>query len=150
MKYQLKRIDTWSAVKITFVIAGAVGFVVGALYAVLITLMASLVGMFGMSEGMPDEMGYVVSATGFIAVVVWIVITMMYAVLGSLVVALSSWLYNLAAGVIGGVNLTLEAQPDATPVAAAVSTTTGVDSARTSDDADPASTDSGSRDLQST
>ena len=42
MKYQLKRIDTWSAVKITFVIAGAVGFVVGALYAVLITLMASL------------------------------------------------------------------------------------------------------------
>ncbi len=150
MKYQLKRIDTWSAVKLTFVIGGAVGFVVGALYAVLITVMASFVGMMGMSEGMPEEMGYVVSATGFIAVIAWIVITIMYAVLGSLVVALSSWLYNLVAGVIGGVNLTLEAQPDAATVASTGSTTSAADAARTSDDAAPASTDTGSRDLQST
>ncbi len=143
MKYQLKRIDTWSAVKITFVIAGAVGFVVGALYAVLITVMASFIGMMGMSESMPDEMGYVVSATGFIAVIAWIVITILYAVLGSLVVALSSWLYNLVAGAIGGVNLTLEAQPDATPVASTDSTTSAADAA-------PTAAGTGSQDPRST
>lgn len=117
MRYQLKRIDPWSACKITFLIAGAVGFVVGALYAVMITLMASFMGMVGMSEGMPDEMGYIVGATGFIAVIAWIVITILYAVLGALVVSLATWLYNLLASAIGGVNLTLE--PPATVIPAA-------------------------------
>ena len=111
MKYELKRIDPWSACKITFLIAGVVGFVVGALYAVLITLMASFVGMVGMSEGMPDEMGYIVGATGFIAVVAWIVVTILYAVIGALVVSLTTWLYNLLAGAIGGVTMTLEPPP---------------------------------------
>lgn len=115
MRYQLKRIDTWSAVKITFLIAGVLGFVVGALYAVLITLMASFVGMVGMSEGMPDEMGYFVGATGFIAVVAWIVLTVLYAVLGALVVALGTWLYNLLAGAMGGVTMTLETEPSVLP-----------------------------------
>ncbi len=115
MKYQLKRIDTWSAVKIAFLIAGVVGFLIGALYAVLITLMASFVGMVGMAEGMPDEMGYIVGATGFIAVVAWIVLTILYAVLGALVVALATWLYNLLAGAMGGVTMTLEAEAVAVP-----------------------------------
>lgn len=121
MRYQLKRIDPWSACKITFLIAGAVGFVVGALYAVMITLMASFMGMVGMSEGMPDEMGYIVGATGFIAVLAWIVITILYAVLGALVVSLATWLYNLLAGAIGGVNLTLETEPSVVPAPAATS-----------------------------
>ncbi len=108
MKYELKRIDPWSACKITFLIAGVVGFVVGALYAVLITLMASFMGMVGMSEGMPDEMGYIVGATGLIAVVAWFVVTILYAVIGALVVSLATWLYNLLAGAIGGVTMTLE------------------------------------------
>ena len=118
MKYELKRIDPWSACKITFLIAGVVGFVVGALYAVLITLMASFVGMVGMSEGMPDEMGYIVGATGFIAVVAWIVVTILYAVIGALVVSLTTWLYNLLAGAIGGVTMTLEPPPSVVPEAA--------------------------------
>ena len=115
MKYQLKRIDPWSACKITFLIAGVVGFVVGALYAVLITLMASFIGMAGMSDGMPEEMGYIVGATGFIAVVAWIVLTVLYAVLGALVVSLATWLYNLLAGAIGGVYVTFEPVPSVVP-----------------------------------
>lgn len=115
MKYQLKRIDPWSACKITFLIAGVVGFVVGALYAVLITLMASFIGMAGMSDGMPEEMGYIVGATGLIAVVAWIVLTILYAVLGALVVSLATWLYNLLAGAIGGVHVTFEAVPSVVP-----------------------------------
>ena len=129
MRYQLKRIDPWSACKITFLIAGAVGFLVGALYAVMITLMASFVGMMGMSEGMPEEMGYFVGATGFLAVVAWIVITVLYAVIGALVVSLATWLYNLLAGAIGGVYMTFENPPsvlpepsDATPPATDAST----------------------------
>ena len=122
MRYQLKRIDPWSACKITFLIAGAVGFVVGALYAVMITLMASFMGVMGMSEGMPDEMGYIVGATGLIAVIAWIVITVLYAVLGALVISLATWLYNLLAGAIGGLNLTFEALPSAVAAAAPAAT----------------------------
>ena len=119
MRYQLKRIDPWSACKIAFLIAGSVGFVIGALYAVAITLMASFVGMVGMSEGMPDEMGYIVGATGLIAVVAWIVMTILYAVLGALVVSLGTWLYNLLAGAMGGVTMTLETLPSVIPAPAA-------------------------------
>ncbi|MCY3773914.1 MAG: DUF3566 domain-containing protein [Gemmatimonadetes bacterium] len=119
MRYQLKRIDPWSACKITFLIAGAVGFVIGALYAVAITMMASFMGMVGMSDGMPDEMGYIVGATGLIAVVAWIVLTILYAVLGALVVSLGTWLYNLLAGAMGGVTMTLETVPSVIPAPAA-------------------------------
>ena len=150
MKYQLKRIDVWSAVKLTFVIAGAVGFVVGALYAVLLTVMASFVGMMGISEEMPDPAGFVAGAAGFIAVIAWIVITIMYAVFGSLVVALSTWLYNLVAGAIGGITLTLEAQPDPAPAAAAVSTPILADAASTADDSAASPTDTGSQETQTT
>lgn len=117
MRYELKRIDPWSACKITFLIAGAVGFVIGALYAVAITLMASFIGMAGMSEGMPDEMGYIVGATGLIAVVAWIVLTLLNAVFGALVVLLGTWLYNLLAGAMGGVTMTLEPSPSVVPAA---------------------------------
>ncbi len=121
MKYQLKRIDTWSAVKIAFLIAGVVGFVVGALYAVILTVMAGFMDMAGLSGDMPDPGGFFVGAAGFIAVVVWIVLTILYAVLGALVVALATWLYNLLAGALGGVTMTLETEPVAAPAAASAS-----------------------------
>ena len=132
MNYHLTRIGVWSAVKITFVVAGVVGFVVGGLYALLITAMVSLMGIVGMGEAMPDEVGMIVGATGFVAVVAWIVITVLYAVLGALVVSLATWLYNLLAGALGGVNLTFEAEPTAAPVAStdvAPATASGVSTA---------------------
>ena len=144
MRYQLKRIDPWSACKITFLIAGAVGFVIGALYAVAITLMASFMGMVGMSEGMPDEMGYIVGATGLIAVVAWIVLTILYAVLGALVVSLGTWLYNLLAGAMGGVNLTFEAMPSVIPAPA----TAPADSTPPPSDASTSTADAGDSDSQ--
>lgn len=146
MRYQLKRIDPWSACKITFLIAGSVGFVIGALYAMAITLMASFVGMVGMSEGMPDEMGYIVGATGLIAVVVWIVLTILYAVLGALVVSLGTWLYNLLAGAMGGVNLTFEAMPSVIPAPAAEP----ADATLPASDASTSAADTPGQDSQST
>ncbi|MCY3713872.1 MAG: DUF3566 domain-containing protein [Gemmatimonadetes bacterium] len=149
MRYELKRIDPWSACKITFLIAGAVGFVIGALYAVAITLMASFIGMAGMSEGMPDEMGYIVGATGLIAVVAWIVLTLLYAVLGALVVSLGTWLYNLLAGAMGGVTMTLEPPPSVIPAPAAATAAAPADT--TPPDASDASTstaDAGGSDPQ--
>lgn len=148
MKYQLKRIDPWSACKITFLIAGSVGFLVGALYAVMITLMASFVGMVGMSEGMPDEMGYLMGATGLIAVIAWIVITVLYAVLGALVISLATWLYNLLAGAIGGVYMTFEEPPSAVPAPEAASTP--ADATPPASDASTPATDAGGPAPQST
>ncbi len=146
MRYQLKRIDPWSACKITFLIAGAVGFVIGALYAVAITLMASFIGMAGMSDGMPEEMGYIVGATGLIAVVAWIVLTILYAVLGALVVSLGTWLYNLLAGAIGGVNVTFEAMPSVIPAPA----TAPADTTPPHSDASTSAADTPGQDPQST
>ena len=146
MRYQLKRIDPWSACKITFLIAGAVGFVIGALYAVAITLMASFMGMMGVSEGMPDEMGYIVGATGLIAVVAWIVLTILYAVLGALVVSLGTWLYNLLAGAMGGITLTLETLPSVIPAPAAET----ADATPPASDASTAAADTSGQASQST
>lgn len=146
MKYQLTRLGVWSAVKITFVVAGVVGFVVGGLYALLITAMASLIGIAGMDETMPDEIGMIVGATGFVAVVIWIMFTAVYAVVGALVVGLTSWLYNLMAGAIGGVTLTLEAEPAAVPVAS----TGAAPATPAATDAPPATADSAGPDPQST
>ena len=144
MRYQLKRIDPWSACKITFLIAGAVGFVIGALYAVAITMMASFMGMVGMSDGMPDEMGYIVGATGLIAVVAWIVLTILYAVLGALVVSLGTWLYNLLAGAMGGVTMTLETVPSVIPAPAAAP----VDATPPATDTSTSAADAGGSDPQ--
>ena len=111
IKYELKRIDTWATVKITFVISGVLGFFTGSLYAGLIPIMSSLVGIIGGGEEISSEISDVASVTGFIAIISWIVITILSAVLGAMVVGLCSWSYNLVAGMIGGINLTLEAQP---------------------------------------
>lgn len=146
MKYQLKRIDTWSVVKITFLIAGVVGFVVGALYAVLITIMASYIGMIGIAQDMPDEMAAFLGATGLFAVIAWILITILYAVLAALVVSLATWLYNLLAGAIGGVTVTLEALPSVIPAA----TPAPADAAPPASDATTATVDAGGPDPQST
>ncbi len=146
MNYQLKRIAVWSAVKITFIIAGVVGLVVGGLYALLITAMASLIGIAGLGDTMPDEIGMIVGATGFIAVMAWMVITVVYAVVGSLAVALASWLYNLMASAVGGVVLTLETEPANAPAAStsAASITPAAESAGT------ASADASAPDPQAT
>lgn len=148
MRYELKRIDPWSACKITFLIAGAVGFVIGAIYAVAITLMASFIGMAGMSEGMPDEMGYIVGATGLIAVVAWIVLTLLYAVLGALVVSLGTWLYNLLAGAMGGVTMTLEPPPSVVPAATPAPADAASTAAPPVSDASTAAADAGGSDPQ--
>ncbi len=106
MKYELKCVNIWSAVRILFVVFLVLGFLVGLFYGwVLIGLMGRLsetvVGE-GLGEGLGALKGLGVLAVGLLSALMW-------SVGGTLLTAMGLWLYNLIAGWAGGVEVALGA-----------------------------------------
>ncbi len=97
MQQRLKRIAPWPAGKIGAVFYALLGLVTGAV---------SLAGYFQMPAGMrEDEM-----APGA-AVALAVALPFLYALAGLLMGMLAAWLYNLAAGWTGGLEIELSVKP---------------------------------------
>ena len=94
----IKRIGPLSVAKISFVLYAFIGLIVGACVA--------LIGMAGFALGDAGRTGpFLGMALGVGAV---IVMPVFYGVLGFLVALIGAAIYNLAAGIVGGVEIDVQ------------------------------------------
>jgi len=99
-KWKLKRIGILSAMKIAGALSGVIGFVLGTVWGLMIIFFSSLMSMAMSSH---------VSGFGFSALIIFpILFTIFYSLLGAFIAFLFVVLYNLAAGIWGGIDLEVE------------------------------------------
>ncbi|MDD4858085.1 MAG: DUF3566 domain-containing protein [Candidatus Krumholzibacteria bacterium] len=101
--YVLKKIPLWPVIRIAFLIFIIIGIVIGIFYAALLSTWGALMSSFaGSSIG--GEFG-VLRNLGFVLIPV---IAIMYAVFGTIVVAIWALIYNFIASVAGGIEFVLD------------------------------------------
>jgi hypothetical protein len=99
---RITRIGPLSAGKVAFVLYAGIGLIIGCIVAV-----ASLLGAtIGAASGDRSALFGAIFGVGAV-----ILLPFMYGVFGALGAMLSAALYNLTAGVVGGVELTIEPAP---------------------------------------
>lgn len=93
----ITRVRVLSVAKIAGVLYAGVGLIIGALF--------SLIGLAGFAGGMASESsgGALVSALFGVGAIV--VLPIFYGVMGFVVTLVSAWLFNIAAGIAGGVEI---------------------------------------------
>lgn len=110
--YLLKKIPLWPAIKMAFLVFIILGIVIGIFYAVLLSTWGALMSSFA-DSGFGGQFG-MLRSLGFVLIPV---IAIMYAIFGTIVIAIWVLIYNLIASVIGGVEFVLETA-ERRPVAA--------------------------------
>lgn len=96
----IKRIDVSSAGKISGIIFAAIGLIVGILF-FLMSLLGGLIGS-GSGDGGFMAMGII---GGFAALIIF---PILYGVLGFISGIIQAFVYNLAAGFVGGIKIETE------------------------------------------
>jgi hypothetical protein len=97
---ELKRIDLWSLFKVAFLLYALLGLVAGIFYALFLMIAGSLQSAF-LHEGFP-KLGAI---SGVLAIVLVPLFSIMYGAIGSVVVTIAGFLYNLFAGLVGGIRI---------------------------------------------
>ncbi len=112
MNFELKRVDVWSLVKVTFFLYAVIGLLVGLFYTLIFTLIGGMAGFLSgageaglWGEGRAFPMMGLFS--GFVGFFMSFVMALFYAVFGSIGTAIFAGLYNLLAKWLGGVKLSL-------------------------------------------
>ena len=98
----IKRVGVWSAARVAGALYAAMGLVFGAIFAAASLLGAGFANAADSENALPAFMGV---AFGCGAV---IFMPLFYGAIGALMTAFSAWLYNLFAGMVGGVEVDLE------------------------------------------
>jgi hypothetical protein len=106
MNLELKRIDIWSCIKISFILYGIFGLAIGIFYAILLTFLGGVLSSFGGK----DFGSFGGLFTGFLGIFVAFFLAIFYAVIGTIFTALFAWLYNVFAKIAGGIKLELEGE----------------------------------------
>jgi hypothetical protein len=104
----VKRIGPLSLAKIGGIIYAALGFIIG----VFISLFA-LAGLFG-SVSLNNGMGIFLSLFFGLGAVIFLPV--LYGILGFVMGILVAWLYNVFAGLVGGIELEVQRLLEAAPV----------------------------------
>lgn len=102
MNYEIKKIDIWSVVKISFFIYGIFGLLFGLFYAAMLTMLGGFLSQMG------GEFGFLRGMTGAIGIFGALFMALFYAVLGAVATAIVTWIYNLLAKGLGGIRFDLE------------------------------------------
>jgi hypothetical protein len=93
----IRRVGVWSVARMYGALSGGMGLIFGLIVAIL-----SAVGM-SMAEG--DEPPFIAAMFGVGAVVI---LPIFYGVLGIVMGAIGAALYNLLAGIVGGISIDVE------------------------------------------
>jgi hypothetical protein len=102
MIHEIRRIDVWSVVKISFFIYGIFGLIFGLFYAALLSMLGGFLSQMG------GEFGGLQGLSGAVGIVGAFFMALFYAVLGAVVTAIFTWIYNLLAKGLGGIRFDLE------------------------------------------
>lgn len=125
MKYELKKIDLWSAIKVSFLVHAIVGVIVGIIVGFVFALLLGLVGQVSPSSDIDTSLTMLGPLGGFL-------IGLFYAVFiaivnGVILTGLAVILYNLVASRVGGVKF--DGEPAAMPILQPTMTIAGENSA---------------------
>jgi hypothetical protein len=101
--FVLKKIPLWPVLKMAFVVFIIIGIVIGVFYAILLSTWGVLMSSFA-DAGLGSQVT-MLRGLGFILIPV---IAVMYAIFGTIVVAIWTVVYNLIAAVVGGIEFVLE------------------------------------------
>jgi hypothetical protein len=101
--FVLKRIPLWPVIRMAFVVFIIIGIVIGVFYAIMLSMWGALMSSFA-DAGFGEQFG-VLRGLGFVLIPV---VAILYAVFGTIVVAIWTIVYNLIAAVVGGIELVLE------------------------------------------
>lgn len=104
MKYELKSIGYWSAIKISFVLNLIIGFIVGVFYALFMGIILSLATQFPMFSEFSGAYGEEPSI-GALIIILPIMFSFMAAVFNTIFVIIAVFIYNMSAKLIGGLEM---------------------------------------------
>jgi hypothetical protein len=113
MTYEIKRIEVWSVVKISFILYGILGLIFGLFYAVILTMLGGILSQMGGEFGQIS--GFFTGAAGLLMA---FFMALFYAVAGAIFSAIFVWIYNVLAKLAGGIRFNLEGEKIATAVPA--------------------------------
>ena len=95
----IRRFGVWSVAKLYAAIAGSFGLIIGLIVAVASTVGAGLARSVGGSSPFP---------VAFLGVGAIVLVPLCYAVMGLISGAIGAALYNLFAGIVGGIELDVQ------------------------------------------
>jgi hypothetical protein len=98
----IKRFDVLSVAKIAGVVYGGLGVLIGVVFACFALVGAGFASVMQQESQMPPFFSLMFGVGAII------VLPIMYGVMGFIFGALSTWLFNVAAGITGGVKIQLE------------------------------------------
>ena len=101
--YILKKVPLWPVIRMSFVLFIIIGILIGIFYALLLSSWSFLASSFADSS-LGNPFG-ILRNLGFILIPV---IAILYAVIGTIVVAIWVLIYNVMASIVGGVELVLD------------------------------------------
>ena len=107
MRYELKRLGFWSVIKVTFILYGILGFILGIFYALFLAFFASLAEYAGGQD-------FPAIFSGALLIFVPIFIAFIVAIGGVIQNGVLVGLYNLFVRAIGGIEVTLASLEPAT------------------------------------
>jgi uncharacterized BrkB/YihY/UPF0761 family membrane protein len=104
MVYEVKRLNVWSVAKVSFVLGGVFGFLAG----ILLWMFADMIGQLPLSD-FSDVEG--AEGLGSMGAIVPFLLAVFYGVAAMLLNGLMAGIYNVLAGIVGGIECTLVAPP---------------------------------------
>jgi hypothetical protein len=100
----IRRLGVFSVAKIEALLLFVIGLIIGVLYGLAFMIFGAAIS--SMAPGSDQAMGGVGSVIG--GVVIMIIVPIFYGILGFIGGAIGALVYNLAAGVVGGIKIELE------------------------------------------
>ena len=97
---EVRKIDLWSIFKISFFICAVLGLLCGVIYAFFMLIVGSL-GTAGLGEEF-EGLGVLTGVFGLFMIPF---MAFMYGIFGSVSITIGAWVYNMIAGLSGGVRL---------------------------------------------
>jgi hypothetical protein len=98
----ITRIGVLSVAKIAGVLYAGVGLIIGALF--------SLIGLAGFAGGLASDSAGGALGSAIFGVGAIIILPIFYGAMGFVVTLISAWLFNIAAGFTGGVEIEVKGQ----------------------------------------
>ena len=102
-KVQIKRMGVFSCAKIYSITLAAMGLIVGVIYGLIFIVLGG-----AMMAGGGRDSGLAGGSTLVIGLVMMIAIPVMYGIIGFIAGIIGALVYNVAAGVVGGLELEIE------------------------------------------
>ena len=102
-KVQIKRMGVFSCAKIYSITLAAMGLIVGVIYGLIFIVLGG-----AMMAGGGRDAGMAGGSTLVIGLVMMIAIPVMYGILGFIAGIIGALVYNVAAGIVGGLELEIE------------------------------------------